>query len=130
LKAKQYYQTHQEQKVAYAMKNQKHIAVCRKKRYYNNINGETRIVNCGRNKQYRRYLSGRRVHDVIVEKVLGRRLKKGELVHHFDDNGLNNNHNNLLICTRSYHRYLHKSKGEQNFQTDQLHSAVSKKEIQ
>ena len=46
-------------------------------------------------------------HRVIAEKVLGRPLRKGEIVHHIDDDGLNNKHSNLLICSRQYHSWLH-----------------------
>jgi hypothetical protein len=36
---------------------------------------------------------------VVVEKYIGRKLKKNELVHHLDGNGLNNKLNNLYIFT-------------------------------
>lgn len=49
----------------------------------------------------------RREHVVIAEGVLGRRLRKGEVVHHIDQNGLNNEPSNLLICTAGYHTQLH-----------------------
>lgn len=55
---------------------------------------------------YWRYSGGRMVHVVIAEKVLGRRLKSGEQVHHIDGNRLNNHHRNLLICDTSFHRSL------------------------
>src|SRR5258708_7905836 len=38
-------------------------------------------------------------HVLIAENVLGRPLKKNEVVHHFDGNKSNNTHSNLLICT-------------------------------
>jgi hypothetical protein len=46
-------------------------------------------------------------HSLIAEKVLGRKLKPGEVVHHLDGNGGNNEHNNLIICTQAYHAGLH-----------------------
>jgi hypothetical protein len=47
------------------------------------------------------------IHSEIVESVLGRPLKSNEVVHHLDGNGSNNAKNNLIICTQSYHAYLH-----------------------
>jgi hypothetical protein len=46
-------------------------------------------------------------HILIAEKVLGRPLKKGEMVHHIDGDGLNNSHSNLLICDKKYHMWIH-----------------------
>ena len=46
-------------------------------------------------------------HRVIAERVLGRPLKRDEVVHHIDGNKRNNTHSNLLICTNAYHRWLH-----------------------
>lgn len=51
--------------------------------------------------------NGKPLHRVIAEKVLGRRLKSNEVVHHIDGDGLNNAHTNLLICTKDYHNSLH-----------------------
>lgn len=46
-------------------------------------------------------------HRLIAEKALGRYLRNNEIVHHSDCNGLNNKNSNLLICTKSYHTWLH-----------------------
>jgi len=53
-------------------------------------------------------------HVLIAEKVLGRRLKskrKGdehtEIVHHLNGDKTDNRNSNFLICTQSYHRWLH-----------------------
>ncbi len=40
-------------------------------------------------------------------KILRRKLKTLEEVHHVDGDGKNNVNGNLVVCTRSFHRYLH-----------------------
>ncbi|MBA7670664.1 hypothetical protein ES703_78810 [subsurface metagenome] len=75
------------------------------------------------------YAGGQRVHDAIAEKVLGRRLKPGEHVHHWDGNGLNNHHKNLLICTVGYHRFIEARMGKL-FQEKFLRGRLGKSEIQ
>ena len=45
----------------------------------------------------------------IVEEVLGKRLPKGSVVHHNDENPNNDNHENLVVCeNRAYHLLLHR----------------------
>ena len=46
-------------------------------------------------------------HRLIAERALGRRLKRGEIVHHIDGMKSNNDPSNLLICSNAYHRWLH-----------------------
>jgi hypothetical protein len=55
--------------------------------------------------------NGRRLQDHVwaAEKALGRRLPSGAVVHHVDENPLNNEPTNLVICpSKGYHAILHK----------------------
>lgn len=45
-------------------------------------------------------------HRYIMEQFLNRKLESNECVHHIDFDKLNNNINNLYLCTNSYHRQL------------------------
>ena len=42
-----------------------------------------------------------------AEEVLGRKLKTLEVVHHIDRKPQNNINSNLLICSSTYHKWLH-----------------------
>lgn len=42
-------------------------------------------------------LHGRHLHRIVAEEILGRPLKKGEVVHHIDGNIHNNSNDNLMI---------------------------------
>jgi hypothetical protein len=48
-------------------------------------------------------------HRYLMEKYLGRKLKRTELIHHIDGNSLNNDIKNLMIVTLSEHMALHKT---------------------
>ena len=46
-------------------------------------------------------------HILIAERILGRRLKRSECVHHVNGKKNDNRHQNLVICTHKYHGWLH-----------------------
>jgi hypothetical protein len=54
--------------------------------------------------------SGRHEHRRVAEEVLGRKLRKGEIVHHKDENKHNNASENLEVMTQSEHAKLHGKK--------------------
>lgn len=45
---------------------------------------------------------------VVVECILKRQLKSDEIVHHINGDSGNDIRNNLLVCTKEYHNFLHK----------------------
>lgn len=51
--------------------------------------------------------SGRRLHVLIAESVIGRQLKTDEIVHHIDGDKLNNHPQNLLVMKKGDHTLLH-----------------------
>lgn len=65
----------------------------------------------GSKSDYHKFLiNGKKIqmHRIIAEKVLGKTLPKGAIVHHVDGNGLNNSNSNLVICpNNAYHLFLH-----------------------
>jgi hypothetical protein len=59
-------------------------------------------------------------HIVVAEQKLGRPLKPGEVVHHVDENKLNNDPDNLEVVTRSEHARLHMKSRHQTTNTPLL----------
>lgn len=49
----------------------------------------------------------RHEHRTVMEKKLGRPLKKGEIVHHIDENKHNNHPDNLQLMTQAAHCSYH-----------------------
>src|SRR3990167_1099166 len=49
-------------------------------------------------------------HRIVVEKFIGRYLRRDEIVHHINEVKTDNRLSNLFICSRGYHAFLHKSK--------------------
>jgi hypothetical protein len=46
-------------------------------------------------------------HILIAETAIRRQLKRGEMVHHINGDRTDNRSVNLLVCTVSYHKWLH-----------------------
>jgi hypothetical protein len=58
-------------------------------------------------KSYRKFL-GRHLHRIVAEETAGRDLIKGEVVHHLDENILNNNPDNLeILPSQAEHAKTH-----------------------
>lgn len=69
----------------------------------------------GEGKTYRK-LNGKHEHRVVAERMLGRELKPGEVVHHKDGNKLNNLESNLEVLDgQSEHARLHAAERPKRF---------------
>lgn len=50
----------------------------------------------------------KRMHQIIIENIIGRKLPDGACIHHIDGNKQNNDNKNLVVCdSHSYHRLIH-----------------------
>lgn len=62
-----------------------------------------KMIRVGGKKKYKRE------HHLVIEKRLGREIKKGEVVHHWDEDRLNNKEDNLAFLRhQAAHLRLHK----------------------
>jgi len=60
-------------------------------------------------KGYKRFAdSGKSVHRHVAERKLGRKLQKGEVVHHKNRDKTDNRRSNLEVMKRGSHYKLHK----------------------
>lgn len=51
--------------------------------------------------------NGRHLHRTVAEQKLGRPLRKGEVVHHIDENKRNNDPDNLIVFSSQREHALH-----------------------
>ena len=51
-------------------------------------------------------------HRLVVERAIGRKLKKGEVVHHVNGDRTDNRNSNLVLCEKSYHQWLERRMSE------------------
>lgn len=63
-------------------------------------------------------------HRQIAERVLGRCMKAGEDVHHINGCKSDNRNKNLLICSTSYHQYLHHAMAQRWMQERFGHDSI------
>lgn len=68
----------------------------------------TRITSNGYVEYTRGPHKGRKVHDVMMEAKLGRRLRPGEEIHHVDENRQHNDLGNFELLTKPVHARLHR----------------------
>lgn len=57
---------------------------------------KARLLTPSERKGYPKFF-GRHLHRVVAELLLGRKLKRGEVVHHIDGNKQNNDRENLMV---------------------------------
>ena len=57
-----------------------------------------------------KYFNGKKNHRVVMQEFVGRKLERGEVVHHIDGDKSNNKVENLRIMTYQAHCELHNKK--------------------
>ena len=63
-----------------------------------------------------------REHRIVMENILGRKLKKWEVIHHIDEDKTNNDPNNLHLCTGN----REKARAEHDQITRRIHTLKRK----
>ena len=64
-------------------------------------------VYVGKNYPYGNGRNSIRKHIFVMQEHIGRKIEKGEIVHHIDGDKLNNNLENLYLTTTAEHNKLH-----------------------
>lgn len=73
----------------------------------------SRILASNRSPKAYPKIRGRHVHRIVAEKMLGRKLKVGEVVHHKDGDKQNYNPTNLeIFSSQSEHAKVHQNEGK------------------
>ena len=67
-----------------------------------------------------------REHILVMEKHLGRYLTEDEIVHHIDENKLNNDISNLQLMTKYEHKCYHSSKPRKNIDLEKAKDLLLK----
>ena len=67
-----------------------------------------------------------REHILVMEKHLGRYLTEDEIVHHIDENKLNNDISNLRLMTKYEHKCYHSSKPRKNIDLEKAKDLLLK----
>lgn len=66
---------------------------------------------------------GVHTHRLVAEKMIGRKLRKGEVVHHMDGNKRNNNPSNLKVfANQAEHARWHKEHDRKEVMPNEVHS--------
>lgn len=79
----------------------------------------------GEGKTYTKYY-GRSAHRVVAEQILGRKLKKNEVVHHIDGNRRNNDPANLMVFSSSSDHMRYHAQIRKFFESGEIPSKVVK----
>lgn len=83
---------------------------------------------------YREFtINGERIleHVMIVEKALGKKLPEGAVVHHINEDKLDNSPTNLILCQdQTYHMLLHKRMKDLNINFKKYENGLSLNEFE